>query len=129
MCVEAIKPQFDDSEQPSFMTVAIESAEKATHVMDFTAIRCLEAMFALVRKGISNVIEYNENHSDFPLEREQISNYMRKWVLFSAIWGIGGSMNLATRTEFGEELRNMAEVEVPSEADVPLLDFECRVDD
>jgi len=30
---------------------------------------------------------------------------MSKWVVFSAIWGIGGSMNLATRTAFSEELR------------------------
>lgn len=64
------------------------------HVMDFTIIRCLESFFALVRRGISNVIEYNENHSDFPLKENQILNYMSKWVVFSIIWGIGGSMNL-----------------------------------
>lgn len=38
------------------------------HIMEFTKIRCLESFFALVRRGISNVIEYNENHSDFPLK-------------------------------------------------------------
>jgi dynein heavy chain 1 len=38
------------------------------HIMEFTQIRCLESFFALVRRGISNVIEYNENHSDFPLK-------------------------------------------------------------
>ena len=36
--------------------------------MDFTIIRVLEAMFALIRKGISNVLEYDESHPDFPLE-------------------------------------------------------------
>lgn len=35
--------------------------------MDFTKIRCLEAMFALIRKGISNVIDYNDSHPDFNL--------------------------------------------------------------
>jgi len=36
--------------------------------MDFTPIRVLEATFALIRKGISNVIDYNESHSDFPMD-------------------------------------------------------------
>lgn len=130
MCVEAIKPQFDDSEGPSFMTCAIESAQKMPHIMDFTSIRCLEATFALVRKGISNVLDYNENHSDFPLEREQVGSYMRKWVVFCTIWGVGGSMNLATRTEYSEELRNMSDCDMPpASGDDSLLDYECRVDD
>lgn len=69
-CVESIKEMFNDSESPSFMTRAIEYAETLQHVMEFTKIRVLEAMFALVRRGITNVIEYNENHSDFPLSSE-----------------------------------------------------------
>ena len=36
--------------------------------MDFTIIRVLEGMFSLIRKGISNVLEYDETHPDFPLE-------------------------------------------------------------
>lgn len=70
-------------------------------------------MFALIRKGIDNIIEYNENHSDFPLETGQIENFMRKWVLFSTIWGIGGSMNLSTRTEFSNSICNFTSVETP----------------
>jgi len=34
-------------------------------------MRTLEAMFSLIRKGIENIIEYNES-SDFPLEGGQI---------------------------------------------------------
>jgi hypothetical protein len=29
------------------------------HVMEFTPIRVIEATMALIRKGISNVLEYN----------------------------------------------------------------------
>ena len=85
---------FDDSEGPGFMTRTIEVAEGLPHIMDFTRIRVLESLFALVRRGISNVIEYNENHSDFPLSDGQVASYMTKWVVFCALWGIGGSMNL-----------------------------------
>lgn len=38
--------------------------------MEFTVIRVLEALFALIRKGITNVIEYNEQNSDIPLESD-----------------------------------------------------------
>jgi dynein heavy chain 1 len=96
--------------------------------MDFTPIRVLEAMFALIRRGISNVIEYNEQHSDFPLEVGQINNYMQKWVVFSTIWGVGGSMNLQTRTAFSNELRNFTSVDMPSD-EAALLEYEVRVDD
>ena len=93
-CVEVIQHLFDDTELNSFMTRTIEYAETLNHIMDFTRIRCLESFFALVRRGISNVIEYNENHSDFPLSDGQVASYMTKWVVFSALWGVGGSMNL-----------------------------------
>jgi len=98
--------------------------------MEFTRIRVLESCFALIRRGISNVNEYNENHSDFMLTESQISAYMQKWVVFSAIWGIGGSMNLSTRTNFSEELRNWGDVEMPQVApNSTLLDYEVRLDD
>jgi len=39
------------------------------HVMDYTHIRIIEAMFALIRKSISNVLDYNDNHGgDFLME-------------------------------------------------------------
>lgn len=63
-------------------------------------MRVLEAMFSLVRKGIENVIDYNNDHEDFELEQDQISLFIKKWVVFASIWGIGGSMNLQERTEF-----------------------------
>ena len=62
--------------------------------MEFTRIRVLEASFALMRKGITNVIEYNDQRIDFPLESEIITMYMQKWALFSLLWGVAGSMTL-----------------------------------
>lgn len=46
--------------------------------MELTRIRVLESTFALVRRSISNIIEYNDNNSEMPLEDEQISDYMVK---------------------------------------------------
>lgn len=126
----AILPMFDDSEGPGFVTRAIEYAEALPHVMDFTRIRCLESFFALARRGVSAVLDYNEEHADFPLSEGQVTSYMTKWVVFCALWGIGGSMNLQTRTKFGEELRSWSGAEMPSSATgAPLLDHEVRVED
>jgi dynein heavy chain 1, cytosolic len=60
--------------------------------MDYTVIRVLEATFALIRKGISNIIDYNESHSDFPQDELTISKYIKNWVLISIMWGLAGSM-------------------------------------
>jgi dynein heavy chain 1 len=62
--------------------------------MEFTRIRVLESTFALVRRSISNIIEYNDNNSEMPLEDEQISDYMVKSFLIAVMWGVAGSMNL-----------------------------------
>lgn len=97
--------------------------------MEFTRIRCLESMFALTRKGISNVLDYNDSHSDFHLSESQIESYMTKWVVFSIIWGIGGSMNLKTRTAFGDKFSEFTSVPLPIITNYPLLDYEVRIED
>ena len=80
--------------------------------MKFTEIRVIEAMFALIRKGVNLIVQYNEERSEFPLSESQIEGsefplsesqieaFMTKWVISSAIWGIGGSLNLAGRIDF-----------------------------
>lgn len=97
--------------------------------MDFTKIRVIEAMFALIRKGIENIIEYNEAQSDFPLESVQIVAYMTKWAVFSTVWGIGGSMNLSTRTAFSNKVIDFTDVETPALGANALIDYEVRLQD
>lgn len=84
--------------------------------MMFTRMRTMEAMFSLIRKGIENIIEYQDG-TDFPLEDSQCSAYILKWTIFSAIWGIGGSMNLSTRTRFSNSIADYTDVEMPSITD------------
>ena len=125
-CVEAIRPLFDED---GFVTKALDFALTLPHIMEFTRIRCLESMFALIRKGISNVLDYNEAHSDFHLSDQQVENYMTKFVVFAVVWGVGGSMNLQTRTNFGNKLAEFTSVPMPSTVQYPLLDYEVRLED
>lgn len=112
------------------MTRTFEYAERVPHIMEFTKIRCLESLFALIRRGISNVIEYNEYHQEFPLTEAQVTSYMQKWVVFSTLWGIGGSMNLQQRVEFSDEIKAFCSVDLPvCQESESLLDFEIDVQD
>jgi hypothetical protein len=58
---------FISEEDFSFGTRALELASNTVHVMEFTRMRTMEAMFSLIRKGIENILEYNDN-TEFPLE-------------------------------------------------------------
>jgi len=117
-------------EEGCYMTKVLDYAASLPHVMDFTRIRVLESTFALVRKGISNVIEYNESKPDFHLGEVQMETYMQKYVIFATLWGIGGSMNLQTRTNFGNKLIDFTDVLLPicNQAN-PLIDYEIKIDD
>lgn len=99
-CVEAIVQYFNEGE-PSFAERMVETATEHPHVMEFTRIRVLEASFALIRKGITNVLEYNESRPDFPLDEEILKKYIQKWTLFSLMWGLAGSMTLHQRMLYG----------------------------
>jgi hypothetical protein len=51
-CVNAIRPLFEGDDDDCFVTKSLELAATQPHVMEFTRMRCLEALFALIRKGI-----------------------------------------------------------------------------
>ena len=130
-CVEFISPLFKAGNGEKALTQrAVEIAANFVHVMDFTRIRVLEATFALVRKSISNILEYNESHSDFPMEDEIMEKYMKKQVLLAIMWGVSGSMKLALRAEFGRKLAaEVSDIEMPSLETYSLIDYEARAED
>ncbi len=59
-CVQSV--QFMFLNENSFAEQALNLATNIPHVMEFTVIRVVEATMALIRKGISNVLEYNDSH-------------------------------------------------------------------
>ena len=103
---------------------ALETVQEYNHVMEFTKIRVIESMFALLRKGTTNIIEYNDNHSEFPMSDEQIFTYMTKWLIISIIWGFGGSLSLGNRTNFSEKLKSFTtDIEFPHDPNFQMIDY------
>lgn len=129
VCVEAIQSLFVHEDDFSFASRAFAYAAQQEHVMVFTRMRTMEALFSLIRKGIENLIEYNES-TDFPLDDQCLAAFMLKWTVFSTVWGIGGSMNLFTRTKFSNVISEFTEVEMPTINDqIGLIDYEVRIAD
>ena len=100
-------------ESNNLVQKALEAVQEYNHVMEFTKIRVIESMFALLKKGTENIIEYNDNHSEFPMIDEQIFVYMSKWLVISIILGFGGSLN---RANFSEKLKSFtSDIEFPND--------------
>ena len=64
---------------------ALTYAESIEHIMDFTITRALNTLFSLINKTVRNIIEYNMQHSDFPLSAERVEQYVTKRLLVSII--------------------------------------------
>lgn len=107
---------------------ALTFAESIEHIMDFTVTRALNTLFSLINKTVRNIIEYNVQHSDFPLSHERIEQYATKRLLVSIIWAFSGDAKLELRAEMGEFLRTQTGIDLPPlVAGSSLIDYDVQV--
>ncbi|PFH54718.1 hypothetical protein AMATHDRAFT_72478 [Amanita thiersii Skay4041] len=110
------------------VTSALTFAESFEHIMDFTTTRALNTLFSLLNKTVRNVIEYDNQHPDFPLSQERIEQYSIKRLLVSIIWAFSGDAKLDFRAEMGEFLRKHTGIDLPQLAPgSSLIDFDVQV--
>jgi len=131
-CVGFIKHLFEGAH--SFVCTALDIAESYgdKHVMEFTRIRVLESSFALVRKGISKVLEWNESHPDFEHSDGVIEKFMNKHAIMSFTWGFSGDLKLGQRTFFWNKLKESCNINVTlphTDNQKTIIDYEVRIDD
>ncbi|KIY45226.1 dynein heavy chain protein 1 [Fistulina hepatica ATCC 64428] len=114
--------------QGDLVDSALKHAESFEHIMDFTATRALNTLFSLLNKTVRNVIEYNIQHSDFPLTPDKVEQYVTKRLLISIIWAFSGDARLDVRAEMGDFLRDRTGIELPPMGlGSSLLDFDVQV--
>ncbi|KII86419.1 hypothetical protein PLICRDRAFT_44012 [Plicaturopsis crispa FD-325 SS-3] len=107
---------------------ALSFAETIEHIMDFTVTRALNTLFSLLNKTVRNVIEYNFQHSDFPLSPERVEQYVTKRLLVSIIWAFSGDAKLDLRAEMGEFLRKQTGIDLPPlTPGSSLIDYDVQV--
>ncbi|KAJ3563761.1 hypothetical protein NP233_g8731 [Leucocoprinus birnbaumii] len=116
---------FDEGE---LVDSALSYAETIEHIMDFTTTRALNTLFSLLNKTVRNVIEYNIQHSDFPLPPERVEQYVTKRLLINIIWAFSGDAKLDLRAKLGDYLRNQTGIDLPPLAPgSSLIDYDVQV--
>ncbi|KAJ5199992.1 Dynein heavy chain domain-2 [Penicillium cf. griseofulvum] len=106
---------------------ALEEAKKYNHIMEFTDIRALNTLFSLLNKACRNVLEYNAQHPDFPLDSEQIESYMSKKLLLTLVWSLTGDCPLNDRKAFGKYITGMSTIDLPPDGDSSLIDYDVSL--
>ncbi|CAO1623252.1 unnamed protein product [Jaminaea pallidilutea] len=109
---------------------ALAFAAQRFHVMEFTAARALSTLFSLVNKTVRNILDYDAQHSDFPLANDVAEAYASKRFLVGLVWAFTGDSKLEVRAEMGEYLRSQTSVDLPPLGPgVSLIDFDVSVND
>ncbi|KIL70572.1 hypothetical protein M378DRAFT_94916 [Amanita muscaria Koide BX008] len=107
---------------------ALAFAESIEHIMDFTITRALNTLFSLLNKTVRNIIEYNNQHPDFPLNLERVEQYVTKRLLVALVWAFSGDAKLDLRAEMGEFLRKHTGIDLPPFGPgTSLIDFDVQV--
>jgi dynein heavy chain 1, cytosolic len=113
-----------------FVKKALERCEGSHHIMEFTSIRAIGTLFSLLRKACRSVLEYNIQHSDFPLNDDQVEAYLSKKVLVATIWAFTGDCPLAERKTFGDFLAGLATLDMPVMTEqTSLIDYDVSLPD
>lgn len=100
-------------ENDNFIVDTLTEARKYNHIMEFTEARVLNTLFSLLNKICRNMIEYNIQHVDFPLEDEQVEAYVSKKLLLALVWSFTGDCPLGDREIFGRYACGLTTVELP----------------
>jgi dynein heavy chain 1 len=106
---------------------ALNEARQYNHIMEFTEARVLNTLFSLLNKIARTIMEYNIQHVDFPLEDEQIKDYVSKKLLVALVWSFTGDCPLTDRETFGRYVSGHV-IDTPTSGDGgSLIDFDVTL--
>ncbi|KAI5304245.1 hypothetical protein KEM56_006700, partial [Ascosphaera pollenicola] len=107
---------------------ALSEAKKYNHIMEFTDIRGLTTLFSLLNKSCRNVIEYNIQHHEFPLEQDQMEAYISKKLLLALVWSLVGDCPLNDRKTFGRFVTAFSTIDTPITGETSsLIDYDVTL--
>jgi dynein heavy chain 1, cytosolic len=112
----------------NFILTALEHAEAYNHIMEFTIARVLNTLFSLLNKSVRDIIEYNTQHADFPLDPEQIESFVSKKLLLALVWSLTGDCPLVDRKNFGNYVAGLSTFGSPIvDGSSSLIDFDVTL--
>jgi dynein heavy chain 1, cytosolic len=127
--LETIKPLLFSERTSSLVEDALEFALNETHVMTPSRDRLIHTLRAMLVQGISQAIEYDENHPDFPMTGEHMENFSKRWLLHSLMWSFCGSTTWDIRKKFSDMLLRTSGVSLPVADRYFIFDYKVRVED
>ena len=115
-------------DRDDFLLKALDQASPYKHIMEFTAIRVLDSFFSLLAKSCRNILQYNANHPEFPLDEDQTEAYVAKKLLLVTVWALAGDTSLYTRKSFGSFITSMTSTDLPTLDDsTSLIDYDVSL--
>lgn len=112
----------------NFITIALDHAKNYSHIMKFTIARVLSTLFSLLNKVIRNIIEYNNQNVDFPLDPDQIESYVAKKLLLALIWSLTGDCPRVDSKAYGDYLSGLITFGSPIiEDDSSIIDYDVTL--
>ncbi|KAJ9300682.1 hypothetical protein DTO271G3_1846 [Paecilomyces variotii] len=95
---------------------------------DDLILKVLEEAKNLLNKACRNILEYNIQHVDFPLDPEQIESYISKKLLLALVWSLTGDCPLGDRKAFGEYVTAFSTIDPPPLGEVSsLIDYDVTL--
>ncbi|CZT42301.1 dynein heavy chain [Rhynchosporium secalis] len=111
-----------------FILDALDRAQGFNHIMEFTVARVLNTLFSLLNKAVRDVIEYNNQHVDLPIDPEQVESFIAKKLLLALVWSLTGDCPLGDRKSFGDCLAGLATFGSPIMGDnSSLIDYDVTL--
>ncbi|KAI9173154.1 dynein heavy chain [Blastocladiella emersonii ATCC 22665] len=123
--VSALAPHM---EKDGFVLRALKHAETdIEHIMDFTAGRVINTLFSLINKAIRNMIEYDAQHTDFPLSLSAIEAYTSKKLLTAVVWSFSGDAKLDARKDLSDFVHGITTIDLPFSGDGNVIDYDVTL--
>lgn len=118
-----------DSRSTSLVADALEFSLAKSHIMEISREGLIKSLRSLVVTGIRLVIEYDENHPDFPMTGLHMDNFAKRWLLHSLLWSFAGSASWSVRNELANLLLRSSGMMLPSDdVNGSLADYRVRVE-
>ncbi|XP_055310948.1 dynein heavy chain, cytoplasmic isoform X4 [Sitodiplosis mosellana] len=105
----------------------LEYSMNQEHIMDFTRLRALSSLFSMLNKFTRNVLNYNQQHSDFPISTDQLEQYIQKGLIYSVLWSFAGDAKLKIRSDLGDFIRSVTTIALPNNTGAPIIDYEVNM--
>ncbi|PIA14754.1 hypothetical protein COEREDRAFT_46106 [Coemansia reversa NRRL 1564] len=81
---------------------ALVLAAGLEHVMEFTQMRALGTLFALLDGAVGAVVAYDAQHTDFPLSTAATAQFVAMRLALALVWSMAGDATAAARQAVAE---------------------------